>query len=103
VNNAYLSNKDVFRERIKNERAVELFLEGHRFFDLSRWGDAHKAEHRQLYAIDITPDATKPTGYVFNKPTEPFFTLTFNQKHYRWPVPLEDALMFKEFKQNPGW
>jgi hypothetical protein len=103
VNSIYLTNKDVFRERIKNERAVELFLEGHRFFDLSRWGDAHKAEHRQLYAVDIYPDPSKPTGYVFTHPTEPFFVLTFTQKHYRWPVPLEDALMFEEFKQNPGW
>lgn len=103
VNSRYLGSKDSFRERIKNERAVELFLEGKRFFDLSRWGDAHKAEHRELYAENFTEDGGSPTGYVISRATTPFFTLTFNQKHYKWPIPLEDALMFDEFKQNPGW
>ena len=103
VNSIYLTDKDSFRERIKNERAVELYLEGKRFFDLSRWGDAHKAEHRELYALDFQEDAGSPTGYLITRPTTPFFTLTFNQKHYKWPIPLEDALMFEEFEQNPGW
>ena len=103
VHSSYLGSKETFRERIKNERAVELFLEGKRLFDLSRWGDAHKSEHRELYAIDLTPDFTKPTGYVITRSTQPFFTLVFQQKHYRWPIPLDDALMFKEFEQNPGW
>jgi hypothetical protein len=103
VNDMYLGSKEAFRERIKNERAVELFLEGKRLFDLSRWGDAHKVEHRELYAIDLQPDPTRPTGYLFTRPTAPFFTLAFTQKHYKWPIPLEDVLMFEEFKQNPGW
>lgn len=103
VKSNYLNDKDSFRERIKNERAVELYLEGKRFFDLSRWGDAHKAKHRQLYSLDFQEDAGSPTGYVISRATTPFFTLTFDQKHYKWPIPLEDALMFEEFKQNPGW
>ncbi|WP_461637011.1 RagB/SusD family nutrient uptake outer membrane protein [Labilibaculum euxinus] len=103
VNSIYLGSKESFRERIKAERAVELYLEGKRFFDLSRWGDAHKAEHRELYGIDFQADAGSPTGYIISRPTTPFFTLTFGQKHYKWPIPLEDALMFEEFKQNPGW
>ncbi|MCW3786321.1 RagB/SusD family nutrient uptake outer membrane protein [Plebeiibacterium sediminum] len=103
VNSIYLEDAGSFRERIKNERAVEFYLEGKRFFDLSRWGDAHKAEHRELYALDFQADAGSPTGYIITRSTTPFFTLTFNQKHYRWPIPLEDALMFEEFEQNPGW
>ncbi len=103
VNNQYLASKEAFRARIKNERAVELFLEGKRFFDLSRWGDAHKSVHNKLYAMDFQVDETRPTGYVISRSSEPFFTLTFDQKQYKWPIPLEDALMFDEFKQNPGW
>lgn len=103
VHARYLNSKEDFRQRIKNERAVELFLEGKRFFDLSRWGDAHKPEHRELYAINIQPDPTRPTGYYFSKPATPILTLTFTQKHYKWPIPLDDALMFEEVKQNPGW
>ncbi len=103
VNSRYLSSTAALRERIKNERAVELFLEGSRFFDLSRWGDAHKMEHKQLFADEFTLNPTAPTGYNINRASIPFATYTFEQKHYRWPIPLKDALMFKEFKQNPGW
>ncbi len=103
VNNIYLTNKDTFRERIKNERAVELYLEGKRFFDLSRWGDAHKLKYKALYGVDFTKDDGKPTGYAISRTTVPVFTLTFEQKHYKWPIPTDDATMFVEFKQNPGW
>lgn len=103
VNSSYLLNKDIFRERIKNERAVELFLEGKRFFDLSRWGDAHELENRQYFADDFIPNPSAPTGYNINRNSIPYFTRTFAQKHYKWPIPLSDALMFTEFKQNPGW
>ena len=103
VDATYLGSKEAFRERIKNERDVELYLEGKRFFDLSRWGDAHKLENKQIYGITLTVDASKPTGFLIAKTVDPVFTLTFEQKHYRWPIPTEDALMFTEFKQNPGW
>ena len=103
VNASYLTNTDTFRERIKNERAVELFLEGKRFFDLSRWGDAHKTEFKQHFADNFTLDPSAPTGYIINRNSTPYFSRTFDQKHYKWPVPLTDALMFEEFDQNPGW
>ena len=99
----YLASAAAFRGRIKNERAVELYLEGKRYFDLSRWGDAHKIEHKQIWGVSLIEDAGKPTGYAISKTASPVFTLTFEQKHYKWPIPLADAIMFKEFKQNPGW
>ena len=103
VNATYLANKDTFRERIKNERAVELYLEGKRFFDLSRWGDAHKQSHKEIYGVNFIADDSKPTGYILSRTPSPVYTLVFDQKHYKWPIPLNDAIMFKEFKQNPGW
>jgi hypothetical protein len=103
VNASYLASTALFRERIKNERAVELYLEGKRFFDLGRWGDAHKLVHREVYGASFVADPSKPTGYTITRTSTPVFTLTFDQKHYRWPIRTTDALMFKEFKQNPGW
>lgn len=103
VNTIYLASKETFRQRIKNERAVELYLEGKRFFDLSRWGDAHKMQHKQLYGVDLIENPGRPTGYNISRTALPVVTLTFEQKHYKWPIPLSDALMFKEFTQNPGW
>lgn len=103
VNSIYLTGKDAFRERIKNERAVELYLEGKRFFDLSRWRDAHKPEHKNIYSVEFVENPARPTGYEISKSADPVFTLTFEEKHYRWPIPLDDAIMFEEFQQNPGW
>ncbi|WNH11886.1 RagB/SusD family nutrient uptake outer membrane protein [Thalassobellus suaedae] len=103
VNTSYLASKEMFRTRIKNERAVELYLEGKRFFDLSRWGDASKLEYKQYFEDNFTEDPASPTGYIIERASEPYFTRTFDQKHYKWPIPLQDALMFESFKQNPGW
>lgn len=103
VDAMYLSSKETFRDRIKNERAVEFFLEGKRLFDLSRWGDASKLEYKQYFADDFILNPAAPTGYDINRASEPYFSRTFEQKHYKWPIPLSDALMFKEFNQNPGW
>ncbi len=103
VHSNYLGSKEAFRERIKNERAVELYLEGKRLFDLMRWGDAHRSEHRQLFARNYTEDPASPTGFSISTSDSPFVTYTFEQRHYRWPIPLSDALMFEEFEQNPGW
>ncbi|HUW93528.1 MAG TPA: RagB/SusD family nutrient uptake outer membrane protein, partial [Bacteroidales bacterium] len=103
VSSTYLASKETFRVRVKNERAVELYLEGKRFFDLSRWGDAHKVEYKKLYGVNFIEDAGKPTGYTLSRTPDPVCILVFDQKHYRWPIPLKDAMMFKEFKQNPGW
>src|SRR5690606_8815440 len=45
----YVDNKDDLRKAVRHERRVELAMEGHRWFDLTRWGvakqvmDAYKA------------------------------------------------------------
>lgn len=100
---AYLGSKEAFRERIKNERAIELYLEGKRFFDLSRWGDASKLAHKEIYGADFVANASQPTGYTISRTVKPVYTLVFEPRQYRWPIPLGDAMMFEEFKQNPGW
>lgn len=103
VNASYLGSKDTFRERIKNERAIELYLEGKRLFDLSRWGDASKEVHKNIYGADFVSNAGQPTGYTITKTTNPVYKLVFEPRQYRWPIPSNDAMMFGAFKQNPGW
>lgn len=39
-----ITTADNLLEKIKHERRVELFMEGHRFFDLVRWGETKKME-----------------------------------------------------------
>jgi len=97
------ASQDEFREQIKQERAVELFLEGQRFFDLKRWHDSHKAQHREIWGVQIEPSDGTPTGYSYQRSSQPVITLSFQEKHYRFPIPTQDANMFEEFQQNPGW
>lgn len=103
VDSRYLSSKEEFRKRIKNERAVELFFEQKRFFDLKRWGDAHLTKHKEVYSANIEPASSEPTGYRISRSTQPYFINTFQQRHYRFPIPPDDAILFEEFEQNPGW
>ena len=61
---------------IKNERFIELAYEGHRFWDLVRWGDAAEV-----------------TGFVANK-------------HEHFPIPLAEINGNSEISaadQNPGY
>ncbi len=103
VNSKYLGSKDDFRERIRNERAVEFFLEGKRLFDLMRWGIAHETEYRSLYAHNFVKDDTKETGFTISRSELPFHSNVFEKRQYNWPVPTNDGYMFQEFNQNPGW
>ena len=70
--NLAVPDQEAFRNAIDHERRVELAFEGHRFFDLVRWGTlvekmsnfyfgANVKEHHVLFAIpqseiDINPD-----------------------------------------------
>lgn len=70
INQAFTVNADVFRERIKNERTIELYTEGHRYFDLRRWKDAPKVMSSRLYGMDIQhvgKSAEYPTGFKYTR------------------------------------
>ena len=44
------------RERLYNERRIELAFEEHRYFDLRRWNLAMEVENRLIYGMNITKD-----------------------------------------------
>ena len=46
--------QDEMRERIRNERRVELAFEEHRFFDVRRWKIAEETENEPIMAMQIT-------------------------------------------------
>lgn len=94
---AVWSNQAAAREAVRTERRLELALEGHRFFDLRRWGFD--------YAKKVLGD------YVaVEKTRRPYLaqSVEFQQKHMLYPLPaIQITLSQKDgaaqLKQNPGW
>lgn len=83
-----VSSQEDMRKRIQNERAYELAAEGHRYWDLKRWG---------LYASSVR-NATDIYGDLM-------FKREYQARHELWPIPLVEMERNPNLKgaQNPGW
>ena len=75
-------------QAIRHERRVELAMEGHRWFDLVRWGNTK--EHMEAYQATETEDVKKHLG-VFQA-----------GKHELFPIPTEEREL-NPMTQNPGY
>ena len=88
------------RERIRNERRVELCFEEHRFFDVRRWKIAEQTERAPLLGMRVTKNANNTYSYSE-------FTVeqrVFDPKMYLYPIPYEEiAKMGGNLVQNTGW
>jgi len=88
--NATWSSADTARKAVRFERRLELAMEGHRFFDLVRWGNmtSHMAAYIANESLTIT---TFAKGQVFQ------------DKHQFYPIPLSAIdLSGGVLIQNPG-
>lgn len=99
------------RERIRNERRVELAFENKRYFDIMRWRIGDKALTGPFYRMEITYQRpaemvqTSPSVPTYN-PKSVYFTRTFDpQKNYLLPIPQHAINRNPKLvgHQNPGW
>lgn len=67
----YSGTQDIFRDRIKNERTVELCFEGNHYWcDIRRWKDAPAIGRSTLYGMRATKvdvSADYPTGFKYER------------------------------------
>lgn len=107
---AQLADKDELEQIIRNERQIELFNEGYRFFDTRRWGiyldeDTNTSNWRGL---NVQRDKNN------NNNNEGFFEIvTINTQNVRdrialprmvlLPIPHDELLKVPAMDQNPGW
>ena len=107
VNAMYTGSAASLRERIRNERAVELCFEGNRYDDLRRWKIAHLEAYKKVEYLVMRwqggPSDTYPTGFSFTEEDQPNLRKTFNEVHYWWPVPVRDVAAVPSYNQTPGW
>jgi starch-binding outer membrane protein, SusD/RagB family len=80
---AGLSQSDM-RDRIRNERQVELAFEEHRFYDVRRWKIAMETENEPAYGISITKDGSNNLTYARKIALD---GKKFEEKHYWLPIP----------------
>lgn len=81
-------NQEDLRKAIRHERRVELAMEGHRWFDLTRWGIAK--ETMDTYMAGETKEAKELYG-------------TFQKgKHELFPIPSKE-IDLSGIEQNPNW
>ncbi len=105
--------KEELRERIRNERRIELCFEDHRFFDERRWMlfedqtvNSEKSlplykQYYNLYGVTVT-NASNPS-YEFG-PAQMHQARAFNSpKNYFFPLPDDEVKRAPNLKQNPGW
>ena len=101
------------RERIRNERRIELCFEDHRFFDERRWmlfeGQSAGSEknlpryqqYYNLYGVTVT-NANNPS-YDYGA-AQMHASRAFNApKNYYFPLPDDEVKRAPNLKQNPGW
>lgn len=106
----FTGSAESFRERIRNERAVELMFENHRWFDLRRWMIAEEVFAKPIQGIRAHP----PRGHrreddkssldftyeVIDLTTE---QRVFTPRQYWYPVAQDHVDNLYNFTQNPGW
>src|SRR5690554_1520328 len=89
--------QEEYREIIRNERRVELAMEGLRIFDIRRWRIAEDVLNGWAHGAKFGPPS-EDDGYlrVNLRSFDP-------SKHYLWPIPRDERNLNPNLTQNPGW
>ncbi|MEL7834777.1 RagB/SusD family nutrient uptake outer membrane protein [Fodinibius sp. Rm-B-1B1-1] len=89
------------RERIRNERRIELAFEEHRFYDVRRWEIAMDTENEPAYGMRITKNGDGSLEYERKVALD---GRSFEEKHYWLPIPREEIQASDgQLEQNPGY
>lgn len=85
-----------FKEKLRNERMVELAFEDHRFWDIRRWMIADQTT--EIYGVEVTK-----SGANFNYEKVLVESRYWDDKMYLYPIPDSEIHINPNLEQNPGW
>jgi len=93
------STQDGLRSIIHQERLIELYNEGHRYWDIRRWKRAKEMWHNK---------PIQGWNYLAREPELYYQIMThhtpqFNSKDYLYPIREYDLNVNQRLVQNPGW
>jgi hypothetical protein len=95
------SDKDFLRERVREERMVELYLENQNFWDVRRWLKAKECFGEKQHGLNLISNTVDQLGeiVILND-----FERNFNDAaHYLLPIPIKDISANPNIVQNPGY
>lgn len=91
-------------DNVKTEKRFELFMEGTRFVDLVRWGDAENALREQGAYVPLFKGTDDAGNYIVDRSTYTNNNYGFKAgKHERLPYPEAEIISNQHIKQNPNW
>ncbi|ARS38417.1 hypothetical protein CA265_01420 [Sphingobacteriaceae bacterium GW460-11-11-14-LB5] len=90
--------KAQMRDRIRNERRVELAFEGHRYWDARRWNIAKDAFNGPFTGMKIVK-----TGSTFTYTPYKIEDRIFKEFMNLYPIQQREILANPKLVQNPGW
>jgi hypothetical protein len=93
------ATQDGLRDIIQRERLIELYGEGHRFYDIRRWKRGKEIWHNQT--IQGWNFAGREPEIYYRVTT--LFTRQFANKDYLFPIRESDLDVNPRLVQNPGW
>lgn len=105
-------NQEQLRERLQNERRIELCFEDHRFYDCRRWklfekqtldSEKNLPYYKQIYHLyGVTIHKSDATKFVYGE-SEKYSRQTFTApKNYFFPIPFSEVQRIG-LTQTPGW
>jgi starch-binding outer membrane protein, SusD/RagB family len=89
-------SQEEMRNVLRNERAVELAFEDHRFYDVRRWGLAEEVFNQPIYGMRISEDGKTFTRFKVED-------RVFQPRHYLMPIPQQEMDRNPNLQQNPGY
>jgi len=95
-------SKEEMRERIRQERRVELAFETHRYFDTHRWKISHITDNGEFYGMNISA-GTHLRDDNFYKRTIVETRVFTNPTHYLFPIPQSEIDKNPSIIQNLNW
>lgn len=92
------TTKDGMRDIIRQERLIELALEGSRYWDLRRWKLADSYFSKPIRGWNIYASDTDGFYQVRN-----IFYRDYLKRDYLWPISQNEILRNPNLVQSPGW
>lgn len=101
-------SKESLREFIRNERRVEMAMEGIRRWDIIRWKIAPAVLNKKIYGtkrgtVLATTQANGDHDVNLNLPANEIETRQFEDKHYLFPIPQSAIDKNNKLVNNPGY